>query len=176
MEERTRLAYDSDLTDAQWDLISAAKPAAKGGKTGRPPKYPRREIWNAIFYQARTGCEWRYLPHDLPRWDVVWEHFSRWREDGTLEAVHTALREKARIQAGHEPTPSAAIVDSQTVKAVQKGGSSPRPRKIADTMPASESRDASVTLRWIRWVSSWLSSCTAPPSRIATERNLSSYA
>jgi transposase len=176
MEQVTRTAYDSDLTDGQWALLSSAKPSAKGGKTGRPPKYPRREIWNAIFYQARTGCEWRYLPHDLPPWGLVWEHFSRWREDGTLESVHDALREQVRTREGHEPSPSAAIVDSQTVKAVQKGGSSLRRKKIAGTTRVNESRDASVTSRWIHWVCSWLSLCTAPPSRIAMERNSSSYA
>lgn len=171
-----RPAYDSDLTAAQWELIVSCKPAAKQGKTGRPPKYERREIWNAIFYQARTGCEWRYLPHDLPPWSLVWEHFRRWREDGTLTAVHDALREKVRVHEGRDPTPSAAIIDSQTVKTVQKGGSSPRTSKTAGTMPVSGSRDASVTSRWTRWVYSWLSLCTARAFRIATEQSSSSCA
>ncbi len=117
-----RKAYPSDLTDAAWVKLQAVLPKAKGGKSGRPPKYSRREIWNAIFYQARTGCQWRYLPHDLPPWEVVWEHFCRWRDEGVLEAVHDALREKVRVQAGREATPSAAIIDSQSVRAPQKGG------------------------------------------------------
>jgi putative transposase len=161
MERRT---YPSDLTDAQWETIQAVLPQAKNGRTGRPPKYPRREIWNAIFYQARTGCEWRYLPHDLPSWELIWEHFSRWREDGTLQQVHDALREKVRVQAGREPTPSAAIIDSQSVKTAQKGG------PMASTM-ARRSKDVSVTSRWIHWVLSLPWSSTARASPTATAPN-----
>ena len=135
-----RAAYPSDLTDQQWEKIQGVLPKAKGGKSGRPPKYPRREIWNAIFYQARTGCQWRYLPHDLPPWELVWEHFCRWRDDGTIERVHDALREKVRVREGRDPTPSAAIIDSQSVKTPQKGGTTA-------LMPASRSRGASATSR-----------------------------
>jgi putative transposase len=135
-----RKAYPSDLTDEQWQRIEAVLPKAKGGRTGRPRTYALREIWNAIFYQARTGCAWRYLPHDLPPWELVWEHFGRWRDEGTLEQVHDALREQVRVQAGREPTPSAAILDSQTVKTPQKGGSTAM-------MPARRSKAASVISR-----------------------------
>ena len=162
-----RAAYPSDLTDEQWAVIRSVLPPARSGRTGRPPKYDRREIWNAIFYQARTGCEWRYLPHDLPPWEDVWEHFSRWRDNGTLQQVHDALREKVRSQEGREPTPSAAIIDSQSVRTPQKGGTT------ASTM-ARRSKDASVTSRWIRWVCSWLSLSTAPESRTRTGPNSSS--
>jgi len=104
-----------------------------------------REIWNAIFYQARTGCQWRYLPHDLPPHEDVWKHFCRWRDAGVIEAVHDALRVKVRVQAGREPTPSAAIIDSQSVKTPQKGGPTA-------TTKASKSKGASVISSWIRSV------------------------
>jgi transposase len=161
-----RTPYPTDLTDEQWFVIKQIYSTCKA-KEGRPPKYSRREIWNAIFYQARTGCEWRYLPHDLPPWQDVWEHFSRWRNTGLLKHVHDALRTKVRVDAGHDPTPSAAIVDSQTVKTPQKGGP-------MATTPERRSRDASVTSRWIRWVCSWLSLSTARASRTETEPNSSS--
>ena len=135
-----RRAYPSDLTDAQWQTIQQVLPPPKGGKSGRPPKYPRREIWNAIFYQASAGCQWRYLPHDLPPWELVWEHFCRWRDEGVIERVHDALREKVRQKQGREPTPSAAIIDSQSVRTAQKGGTTALTR-------ASRSRDASATSR-----------------------------
>jgi putative transposase len=113
-----RPAYPSDLTDDQWKILQSVVPKAKQGRTGRPGKYPRREIWNAIFYQAKTGCQWRYLPP----WEDVWDHFGRWRDAGIIAVVHDALRVQVRVQAGREPTPSAAILDSQSLRTPQKGG------------------------------------------------------
>ena len=133
-----RKAYPTDLTDEQWHTIQEVLPPPKGGKSGRPPKYPRREIWDAIFYQARAGCAWRLLPHDLPPWELVWEHVERGRDDGISERVQDALREKVRVQEGRDPTPSAAILDSQSVRTPQKGGTTA-------LMPASRSRGASAT-------------------------------
>ena len=130
-----RQSYPSDLTDEQWRKIESVLPAAKGGRTGRPRKYDLREIWNAIFYQLRTGCAWRYLPHDFPPHADVWEHFCRWRDSGLIDQVHDTLREQARVMEGRDPTPSAAIIDSQSVKTPQKGG------RMA-LMPARRSKDA----------------------------------
>ena len=133
-----RPRYPSDLTDAQWALLAAAMPPATNGRTGRPRKYPLREVWNAIFYLARNGCSWRALPHDFPPWDVVWEHFRRWRKNGTLAQLNGLLREEVRAWAGKERTPSLAIIDSQSVKTTEKGG----PRA---STPARRSRGASAT-------------------------------
>jgi putative transposase len=138
-----RKAYPSDLTDAEWEVIQSVLPKPKDGKSGRPRTYPKREIWNAILYQARTGCQWRYLPHDFPPHDDVWEHFCRWRDAGLIEIVHDALRSEVREQAERDPSPSAAIIDSQSVKTAQKGGPTA-------TTPARRSKAASVISRWIR--------------------------
>jgi transposase len=134
----SRPTYASDLTDEQWTRIEVVLPSAKNGRTGRPRKYSKREIFNALFYQARTGCAWRHLPHDLPPWNVVWKQFRRWRDAGTIERVHDALREQVRQHVGKEPTPSAAILDSQSVKTTQKGGATATTR-------ARKSRGANVT-------------------------------
>jgi putative transposase len=79
-----------------------------------------REVINALLYLDRTGCQWRALPRDFPPWPTVWTYFRAWRNDGTWERIHTALREAVRVKAGREPTPSAAIIDSQSVKTSQK--------------------------------------------------------
>jgi transposase len=117
-----RKAYSTDLTDEQWEIIQDLLPKAKNGRTGRGRKYPLREIVNALFYQLRNGCHWRDLPHDLPPWESVYDHFRRWRDEGYIEDMHARLHQKARLHAGREESPSTAIIDSQSVKTGEKGG------------------------------------------------------
>ena len=134
----TRKAYPSDLTDPQWALIEPILPPEK--PRGAPRQVDLREVVNTILYISRTGCQWRYLPHDFPPHADVWEHFCRWRDAGLIEVVHDALRTQVREKEGREPTPSAAIIDTQSVKTPQKGGPTA-------TMPARTSKGASATSR-----------------------------
>lgn len=133
-----RKAYSTDLTDDQWQHLQERLPKAKNGRTGRKRKHALREVVNALFYQVRTGCPWRDLPHDLPPWETVYDQFRRWRNDGTIECLHHDLREEARKQQGREATPSAAVLDSQTVKAGEKGGRA----ALSAMTPTRRSRDA----------------------------------
>lgn len=116
----TRLAYDTDLTDAEWRILERLVPAP--APNGRPVDYTRREIANALFYINRAGCSWRLLPHDLPPWPLVYSYFKTWRNNGTLVQIHDALRGKVRQAAGKRVQPSAAILDSQSVKMTDQAG------------------------------------------------------
>ena len=105
--------YPSDLTDAQWALIEPV--FAPPARVGRPRAHDFRDVVNAILYQSRTGCQWRFLPKEFPPRSTVHEWFARWRSDGTWDRVHALLRDKTRAQAGHDPAPGAAVLDAQSV-------------------------------------------------------------
>jgi putative transposase len=132
-----RRAYATDLTDGQWARIAGLIPNACSG--GRPRKAPTRELINAILYFLRAGMAWRLLPHDLPPWQTVYYYLRRWQREGVWSRVHHALVMADRERVGREASPTAAILDSQSIRmADQKGG----PRVM---MPARRSRAASAT-------------------------------
>jgi putative transposase len=115
-----RKPYDSDLTDAQWELLAPLLPPEVGG--GRHRSVNLREVVNAIFYRLRSGCTWGMLPHDFPPKSTVYEYFAAWRNDGTWQRVHDIYVAAARTAMGREAKPSAAIVDSQSVKTTEVAG------------------------------------------------------
>ena len=137
-----RIAYPTDLTDAQWRLIEKRIPPAQPG--GRYRSVNMREVVNGILYLVRTGCSWRQLPHDFPPWGTVHWYYRCFRLDGTWQKIHDALRDKVRVSAGRKKSPSAAIVDSQSVKTTEKGG------RMATTR-ARRSTVASGILSSTRW-------------------------
>jgi transposase len=117
-----RQAYPDDMTDKEWELIRPFLEQNDSPK-GRKPKYTKREVMNAIFYLIRSGCSWRHLPHDFPPWYAVYTQFVRWRNRGVFEKMHDKAKETVREFLGRNAKASGAIVDSQSVKTGEKGGS-----------------------------------------------------
>ena len=115
-----RHSYPTDLSDTEWHRLARLIPEPKPG--GRPIKYERREIVNAILYLVRAGCAWRLLPKDMPPWTLVYHYFREWNRSGVWQRVHDRLRAELRAHSGRERQPSAAILDSQSVKTTQRGG------------------------------------------------------
>jgi putative transposase len=111
--------YPSDLSDTEWQIIRRLLPEPKPG--GRPRTTDLRAVVNAIFYVLRSGCAWRMLPHDFPPYSTVYMYFKQWRVEGVWEKIHDVLRDRIRRREGRKKSPSAAIVDSQSVKTTEKG-------------------------------------------------------
>jgi transposase len=118
--DRSKLRYPSDLTDEEWGLVEPLIPAAKRG--GRPRAVKVRDVVDGLMYILSTGCQWRYSPDSFPPSSTLYHYFDLWTYDGTLDHIHQILYEKCRIQAEREVTPTACVMDSQSVKSAEKGG------------------------------------------------------
>jgi len=114
------LPYPSDLSDAEWAILRPLLTPAR--QAGRPQRLDLRRIVEAVFYLLRTGCQWRAIPHEFPPWPAVYWHYAKWRRTGTWEEVNTALREAQRLRRGRAAQPTAAIIDSQSVRTTEAGG------------------------------------------------------
>lgn len=117
---RDKLRYPSDLTDEEWGHIAGLIPPAKRG--GRKREVDERDVVNGIMYVLSTGCQWRYAPKDFPSKSTLHRYFDLWEWDGTLERIHHALYVKCREHMGREASPTACVIDSQSVKSAEKGG------------------------------------------------------
>ena len=117
---RDGLRYPSDLTDAEWSHIAGLIPPGKRG--GGKRRVDLREVMNGIMYVLSTGCQWRAIPKDLPPRSTLFDYLDLWSWDGTLERIHHALYVECREDGEREASPTAAIIDSQSVKSAEKGG------------------------------------------------------
>jgi transposase len=138
--DRSMLRYPSDLTDDEWARVEPLIPPAKRG--GNKRRVDVREVMNGIMYVLSTGCQWRAVPKDLPPRSTLFDYLNLWTWDGTLDRLHHALYVECREQSEHETSPTAAIIDSQSVKSAEKGG--PGSTRMA-TMRARKSKARSVT-------------------------------
>ncbi len=142
--DRSRLRYPSDLTDAEWSLTRPLIPRAKRGGNKRTVNV--REVVNGLMYVLSTGCQWAAIPKDLPPRSTVNFYFKRWQHDGTLDRLHHALYVACREQAGCDASPTAAIIDSQSVKSAEKGGSQTRRASMRERRSRARS-DTSSSIR-----------------------------
>ena len=138
--DRSMLRYSSDLTDDEWAHVEPLIPPAKRG--GNKRRVDVREVMNGLMYVLSTGCQWRAVPKDLPPRSTLFDYLNLWTWDGTLDRLHHALYVECREQSEHEASPTAAIIDSQSVKSAEKGG--PGSIRMA-TMRARKSKARSVT-------------------------------
>jgi transposase len=141
---RSKLRYPSDLTDEEWKLVEPLIPPGKRG--GGKRAVIMREVVNGLMYILSTGCQWSAIPKDLPPKSTVYDYFDLWSWDGTLNRVHEVLYVECRERASREASPTAAIIDSQSVKSAEKGG----PTIRLDTMQARRSKARNVTSSSIR--------------------------
>ncbi len=143
--DRSKLRYPSDLTDAEWALVEPLIPPAKRGGNKRTVNV--REIVNGLMYVLGTGCQWAALPKDLPPRSTVNRYFVRWKDDRTLARLHHALYVACREQAGREASPTVGIIDSQSVRSAEKGGSRTRPATTRARRSGAESATSPSTPR-----------------------------
>ena len=145
--DRSKLRYPSDVTDDEWVLVKPMIPPAKRG--GRKREHDERDLVNGLLYVLSTGCQWRYIPKDMPPRSTLHDYLDRWNYDGTLKKIHQELYLRCREQAGREASPTAAVIDSQSVKSAEKGG----PASIRSGMTrARKSKARSGISSLIQWV------------------------
>ena len=160
-----RAAYPSDLTDDQWAVVGPFLEAWKAwhpSVSGHQGRYGLREIVNSIFYQNRTGCQWAYLPHDLPPKSATYYYFALWRDDGTDQAVHDLLRCQAREKAGRTEDPTAVVLDTQSIRA-------------ANHVPAATTgKEGLMTLSWV-WFHDRPGSGGQSPPRVSIAMEMSAF-